>query len=106
MLQSEQFLPSSTTDNLIIRFWTLLKMFGLVMLSLTFMAFMISVVVRDSVRKDVNSRLSQLQIDLNQIHEQNKRSIDDRTHLNNELENTRASLKRLEESVKKEVMKP
>jgi hypothetical protein len=63
------------------------------MLSLTFMAGLIAVVVRDAVRKDVNKQLEV-------IRDQNSRSINDRLHLNIELDNTRESLKRLEMAVK------
>jgi septal ring factor EnvC (AmiA/AmiB activator) len=89
----------STTNDILKAFWDAIKTWLAVTVCLIIIAIMISVVVRDNVRKTINEQLSVL-------HDQNQRSIDDRKHLNTELQNTRGSLERLEKAVKTEIMKP
>lgn len=69
--------------------WKSLRSWALVTLALLMVAIFIAIPVTNEVKK-------QIAADLSVIHEQNKRSIDDRAYMHEELANTREALKRLE----------
>lgn len=110
----------SPANDILKAFWDAIKTWLAVTVCLIIIAVMISVVVRDNVRKTINEQLVELRIQTEVIKnqtkaleeqakvtkEQNAGSATDRAHINMELSNTRGSLERLEKAVKTEIMKP